>query len=163
MHVAQYTSSMRPRHLFCAPSFSTLKVCQIYFASRRFGQQPDMTFELFGPASNHHAHHQGCRHARAAAAEAAGMHGANLMAKHMASARFGSDGMLAAMLAIAQVPVFRHPVDRRAQKGTGILSPCIKSRTALDSSNLGRCLEHGLDCLLCYTRADRLLQAIWAG
>lgn len=90
-----------------------------------------MTFELFGPASKHHAHHHGCRHARAAVAEAAGKHGANLMAKHMASARFGSDGMLAAMLAIAQVPVFCHPVDLRAQTKVLASSPHASNHALL--------------------------------
>ena len=120
-----------------------------------------MTFELFGPASKHRAHHQGCRHARAAAAEAAGKQGADLMAKHMASARFGSDGMLAAMLAIAQVPVLAYRSIVVHKRSGGILSPCIKSHTASDSSNFGRCLEHG-PCPIYNARADRLLQTTWA-
>eukprot|EP00208_Stichococcus_sp_RCC1054_P002217 CAMPEP_0206134824 /NCGR_PEP_ID=MMETSP1473-20131121/225_1 /ASSEMBLY_ACC=CAM_ASM_001109 /TAXON_ID=1461547 /ORGANISM="Stichococcus sp, Strain RCC1054" /LENGTH=439 /DNA_ID=CAMNT_0053526447 /DNA_START=127 /DNA_END=1446 /DNA_ORIENTATION=+ len=66
-----------------------------------FDQQPDMNFELFGPVPKYYVHHKGCGHSRAArAAQAAN---GDVLAKRMASERFGAEGLLAAMMAIAEV------------------------------------------------------------
>lgn len=60
-----------------------------------------MNFELFGPVPKYYVHHKGCGHSRAArAAQAAN---GDVLAKRMASERFGAEGLLAAMMAIAEV------------------------------------------------------------